>query len=425
MMKQPIPPILNALLEMPRALKRLISLGLDAFMLVFAYIGAKTLRVGYLDTPDNKEEWLAVSITVLASVFIFARTGLYRAILRHLAPQAMTAVFIGVASSTLTLVTLNFFLNVDSPRTVPIIYGLIALALIGGSRYTVRMFVASLSKDNKLRVVIYGAGDAGSQLALALMHGREYSPVLFVDDNKELWGSVIQGLSVYPPSELNRIISESAINKVLLALPSVSNQRRREILLSLEKLPVRVQTMAGIADLVAGVNVEQVRDIDVQDLLGRDSVAPKEELLLQCIKDKSVLVTGAGGSIGSELCRQIIANTPNTLILVEHSEFALYSITNELQTYCKLHSKNIRVLPILTSVQNRKSLLTIMKLFSVQTVYHAAAYKHVPLVEYNVIEGIQNNVFGTWHTASAAMEAGVDSFVLISTDPESNVQDSI
>lgn len=408
--------LLHRILDAPRHQKRLISIVVDSALLGLAYIGAKSLRMGTLSFPESANEWAALLATILFSVYLFARTGLYRAILRHLAPQAMTTVVIGVFGSTLALIALNFFLRSEVPRTLPIIYGLIALVFVGGSRYLVRNFIISMTKDHKLKVIIYGAGSAGSQLALALVHGHEYSPIAFIDDDKELWGSVIQNIPVYSPANLQSIINSFSVNKLLLALPSVSNQRRKEILLSLEKYPIRVQTIAGMADLVSGVTVDQVRDIDVQDLLGRDPVAPKPELLSECITDKSVLVTGAGGSIGSELCRQILHNSPKTIVLVDHSEFALYSITNELEVLRKQYKRECRIVPIMTSVQNRRSMLTIMKQFSIQTVYHAAAYKHVPLVEYNVVEGVQNNIFGTWHTASAAMEASVERFVLVSTD---------
>jgi FlaA1/EpsC-like NDP-sugar epimerase len=278
----------------------------------------------------------------------------------------------------------------------------------------VRSFYHGVIRANGDKVIIYGAGASGRQLLNNLLHNGDYNPVAFVDDGPKLKGGVINGVSVYSTQQLPELVSSFNISYVLLALPSVSHQRRREIIDDLEGLSVHVKTVPGFSELMLGsAKVGQLQDIDLEDLLGRDPVSPDVELIDRCLRDKVVLVTGAGGSIGSELCRQIARCQPRELVLLDISEHALYQISTELKRDI---SHNISVIPLLGMVQNQSRMETIFKEFKVETVYHAAAYKHVPMVEFNVVEGVYNNVFGTLSAARAAMNAGVQNFVLISTD---------
>ena len=281
----------------------------------------------------------------------------------------------------------------------------------------VRAYYQAKLRSSCEKVIIYGAGDSGRQLLTAINHGDQFRAVFFVDDDPRLQRSVINGVQVVKPAKIGKLIREHDISQVLLAMPSVSGDRRKEIINSLVGLPVYVRTVPKFTDLLLGkASVAQIQDIELEDLLGRDPVPPHPELIDRCITDKVVMVTGAGGSIGSELCRQILLAKPRELILLDISEYALYNIERELRTLLSTSGLEIELITLLGSVQDRRRLQRVFNTFSVQTVYHAAAYKHVPLVEYNVAEGVVNNVFGTLYAAEAAIEAGVETFVLISTD---------
>jgi len=390
---------------------------IDAVFILTSFWAAMFIRLDSLSSVYNADNWLLVSLVIPVSVFIFVKLGLYRAVLRYVGINALGAVVGGITASCFTLIGLSFFLSIPIPRTVPIIFVSFSILLVGGSRIIVRALVSKVSASKRRPVIIYGAGSAGRQLATALRHGPEYRVVAFVDDDRTKQGSQIEGHLVHAVDDLESIIRHENVEKVLLALPSTSRARRNRILQKLEVYSVKVQTIPGMADVVAGaVNVDQVKDVDVEDLLGRDPVSPKKALLHADIKEKVVMVTGAGGSIGSELCRQIVRNGPTKLVLFELSEFALYSIEKELSQYVEERSLPISVIPIMGSVQKQNRLETVMSAFGVQTVYHAAAYKHVPLVEHNVVEGVRNNIFGTLYTAQAAIKTKVETFVLVSTD---------
>jgi FlaA1/EpsC-like NDP-sugar epimerase len=315
------------------------------------------------------------------------------------------------------------------PRSIIFNYWWLSLVMIGGLRLVMRQYflgdwfaaaqhVPFTNRDDGLpKVAIYGAGAAGNQLATALRMGRVMRPVAFIDDDKNIADRVIAGLQVYEPKHIPKMIDTTGAQEILLAVPSSSRGRRREILTLLEGFPLHVRSVPGFMDLASGrVKVDDIQEVDIADLLGRDPVPAQADLLEHCITGQSVLVTGAGGSIGSELCRQILALKPTTLLLFEHSEFNLYSILSELEPRIARESLSVRLLPILGSVRNQEKLLDVMKTWNVDTVYHAAAYKHVPMVEHNIAEGVLNNVIGTLNTAQAALQAGVSNFVLISTD---------
>ena len=267
------------------------------------------------------------------------------------------------------------------------------------------------------RVIIYGAGDSGRQLLHALNHGSNYNVIAFVDDASSVHNTVINGRPVLCSTLLESLVVEREVSQVLLAVPSASHERRREIINSLVGMPVHVRTVPKISELVAGrASVNQIQDVDLDDLLGRDPVPPNVELIERCITDKVVMVTGAGGSIGSELCRQILEAHPQELVLLEISEYALYKVERQLRQIARERGIKAPIVTLLGSARDERRLQSLFQTFNVNTVYHAAAYKHVPIVEHNIAEGVANNVEGTWAAARAADAAGVDTFVLVSTD---------
>jgi FlaA1/EpsC-like NDP-sugar epimerase len=301
------------------------------------------------------------------------------------------------------------------------IYWALALIYVGGSRFIVRALMNYRRMGPRDRVAVYGAGEAGAQLVTGLRRTGRFQPVAFIDDNPSLHGSTVNGVEVFPPQALGKLVKDEEVSSVLLALPSQSRRRRYEILKQIEPLGLHVQTMPDYGDIIAGkATVEDVHDVEANDLLGRDPVPPNQRLVDACIRKKVVMVTGAGGSIGSELCRQILALGPTRLVLFELSEVALYSIDKELRLLSANNGCNVEIVPLLGNAHHKNRVREILNAYEVQTIYHAAAYKHVPIVEHNVVEGVYNNVFSTWHTAEAAAESKVETFVLISTDKAVN-----
>lgn len=406
--------MLSYFLSLSRRQKRFISIFVDTIFLFSAFSLAFLARFESLTPLRNADVWFVFAVVLPTTLYGFVKLGLYRAVLRYINIQAMWAVLFGCILSFSTLVAVAFFFHIQIPRSVPFIFFALALLGIGGSRLIIRSLIGVHNIYKKDAVVIYGAGSAGMQLATALNQGPEYYVSAFIDDDVTKQNHTIQGIRVYPPSALPRLINKKVISSVLLALPSTSRARRKEVLSKLEYLPVKVMTMPGMADIVEGhASYDQVNEVAIEDLLGRDPVSPREELMSANIRDKVVMVTGAGGSIGSELCRQIVNQSPKKLVLFEISEYSLYAIEKELNAK---KTDGLEIIPIMGSVQKQALLESVMKSFKVDTIYHAAAYKHVPLVEHNVIEGVQNNVYGTLNTAQAAINSNVDSFVLISTD---------
>lgn len=409
--------VFQFLFSLKRPHKRIVSVAVDSVFLILAFWFALLVRLDSVAVVSKGEYWLLIALVCPVSILAFIRLGLYRAVLRYLGSQAMMAIVAGVILSTLAMVTLAHFLSVDLPRTVPFIYASFALVFVGGARALMRSMVGSGLNRRGEPVIIYGAGVSGRQTAIALAQSHEYHPVAFVDDDHSLHGINMQGLYVHSPSILRKLIKQKQASKILLALPSASRARRQEIIQSLEQLSVKVLTLPAMADLVSGDKLfTDVKEVEIEDLLGRDPVAPRADLMAANISGKVVMVTGAGGSIGSELCRQILRKTPSKLVLFELSEFGLYSIERELLATKQELGLAVDIYPVLGSVQRQNRVQAVMEAFKVQTVYHAAAYKHVPLVEHNVVEGVRNNVFGTLYTAQAAIATGVETFVLISTD---------
>ncbi len=408
--------MLELLFALPRYAKRFISVIADIVFLLTAILVATFITQHDVDSVLAKIS-LMFLLSLPISIMVFVKLGLYRAVIRYMGQHALGAVLAGVISNVLVLLLLFELFQVADMGRLLAVYVLISLLLTGGSRLLVRNLILQRNVVHKERVLIYGAGSSGRQLAQALLNGEQFHPVAFVDDDITLQRSTILGIHVGSPSQIAAIIRAKNISRILLALPSASRARRREVLESLGNMPIPVQTVPGMSDIVDGsMRIDELQDVKIEDLLGRDPVEPKLKLMHANIKDKVVMVTGAGGSIGSELCRQIVQYEPKTLILFELSEFGLYSIEQELRALIKDEHLEVSLQPILGNVQKQSRVQAVMAKFGVQTVYHAAAYKHVPLVEYNIVEGVFNNVFGTWRAAEAAVVAGVETFVLISTD---------
>jgi FlaA1/EpsC-like NDP-sugar epimerase len=421
------------LLNLPRRQKRILQVLADIVLVWLALWMAFVVRLGIdeLVNPVVLHSWLFISAPIV-SIPLFIRFGMYRAVMRYFGNDALIAIIKAVSLSALILgVVVYWYSNHENvvPRSIVFNYWWLSLIMIGGLRLAMRQYflgdwfaaaqhVPFTSRDDGLtKVAIYGAGAAGNQLVAALRMGRVMRPVAFIDDDSSISDRVISGLQVFKPKHIQQMIDATGAQEILLAIPSSNRARRREILGLLEGFPLHVRSVPGFMDLASGrVKVDDIQEVDIADLLGRDAVPAQGDLLEHCIKGQSVLVTGAGGSIGSELCRQILALRPTTLLLFEHSEFNLYSILSELEQRITRESLPVRLLPILGSVRNQAKLLDMMKTWHVDTVYHAAAYKHVPMVEHNIAEGVLNNVIGTLNTAQAALQAGVSNFVLISTD---------
>jgi len=421
------------LLGLPRRQKRLLQVATDVVLVWGALWLAFIVRLGIDDmyNPIKVHAWL-FACAPLVAIPLFIRFGMYRAVMRYFGNDALIAIIKAVSLSSLILaVVVYWYSNHESvvPRSIIFNYWWLSLVIIGGLRLCMRQYfmgdwftaarhVPFTSRDDGLtKVAIYGAGVAGNQLVAALRMGRAMRPVAFIDDDASIADRSISGLQVYKPKHIQQMIDVTGAQEILLALPSSTRARRREILNFLEGFPLHIRSVPNFTDLASGrVKVDDIQEVDIADLLGRDSVPAQSDLLAHCIAGKVVLVTGAGGSIGSELCRQIFLLGPITLLLFDHSEFNLYSILSELERRIARESVSIRLLPILGSIRHPHKLLDVMKTWRVDTVYHAAAYKHVPMVEHNIAEGVLNNVIGTLNTAQAALQAGVSNFVLISTD---------
>ena len=415
----------QTILAWPRAVKRLVVAGLDVLLALAATWLAFTLRLDELHQPTGAQWWVYVLCPVLA-LPVFIKFGLYRAIFRYTGRAALVATTQAVAVYGLLLLAALMWLqwlnvsDVDLPRSLGVLQPLIFLLLVGFSRATARFWLAGLGHEHRKaegRLLIFGAGTAGVQTASAIEDSGQYVLLGFVDDDPGKIGRDINGVPVFSPAQVSGLVLYQGVTDILLALPSASRERRNAIIDSLSELPVHVRSLPGLADLASGrVTVRDFRELDVEDLLGRDPVSPNAELLARDLAGKVVLVTGAGGSIGSELCRQIALQQPRQLLLLDHNEFGLYSIHQELLALCSVQGLRIELVPLLGSVANYPRMAAVCQRYRPVTVYHAAAYKHVPLVESNASEGIANNVFGTFNMARAAMEQGASRFVLVSTD---------
>jgi FlaA1/EpsC-like NDP-sugar epimerase len=410
-------------LALPRSTKRALALLVDASLCVLTVWFAYCLRLDDWVILAGVE-WLPAIVSLLLAIPIFIVLGLYRAIFRYAGLSAFVTVVKAVAIYALAFMTIFTAISVPGvPRTVGILQPLLLLIAIGLSRMWTRYWLGNayqrlLNRNQLAKVLIYGAGASGRQLAGALANSAELNVVGYLDDDSNLHGSIMGGLPIYDPADLPALVVSGEIKGVLLALPNATRQRRNEILEDMRKARVTVRTMPDLTALAQGrVAVSDLRELDIEDLLGRNVIAPDRGLIEKNIRGKVVMVTGAGGSIGSELCRQILKNGPSSLLLVEQSEFALYALHGELEkSAVSAGYADVRIIPFLASVRDGQRIRQIMEAWHPKTVYHAAAYKHVPLVEYNPVAGIRNNVLGTLIAAEAARDHGVESFVLISTD---------
>jgi FlaA1/EpsC-like NDP-sugar epimerase len=412
------------ILAMPRPAKRVVVLSVDAALCVLTVWLSYYLRLGEWVKLSGDSFWQpmwAVGVSLLLALPIFVVNGFYRAIFRYTGLSALQTILKATAVYGLLFATVFTAYGVDGvPRTVGLIQPMLLLLTVGASRMLARFWLGGLYR-NQLRMValprvlIYGAGNAGRQLAAAMANSHEMRVVGFLDDDDRLHGHVLNGLSIYGPADLPGLVTSLQVSTVLLAIPSVSRHRRNEMIAQMLSAHVQVRTLPAVSELAQGmVSTSDLRELDIDDLLGREPVVPNHILLGRNITDKVVLVTGAGGSIGSELCRQVLSVHPKTLVLIDQSEFALYEIQQELQE--RIEDSNTLLVPVLASVRDAQRLDEIYSDWKPDTVYHAAAYKHVPLVEHNPIEGIRNNTLGTLTAAQVAAKHRVSDFVLISTD---------
>ena len=414
-------------LALPRALKRLIVLLVDASLCVIAVSLAFYLRVGEWVSLSYHPEYKAmipVWVSLALAVPVFVAFGLYRAIFRYSGWPALVTVGKAVGLYGLIFMAIFTLVGVPGvPRTVGLIQPLLVLFLVGASRALARywlggLYLSQLRLGTLPKVLIYGAGSAGRQLANALANSYEMRVVGYLDDDDRLHGHVLNGLAIYSPQDLSGLVLSLGISDVLLALPTANRKRRNEILVLMQQAKVSVRTLPSVMELAQGkVSTADLRELDIDDLLGRDSVPPNHILLGRNVTRKVVLVTGAGGSIGSELCRQILKLKPQTLLLVDQSEYALYEIHQELLDKVQTVGEGaVQLVPLLASVRDAERMREVITTWSPDTIYHAAAYKHVPLVEHNPAEALKNNVFGTRTVAQLAAEHGVSDVVLVSTD---------
>lgn len=406
-------------LSLSRVVKRLITLFVDVLLVLIILTLSFSMRLGEWFWPHGDLLYL-VLFAPLVAIPIFIKFGLYRAIVRYIGFKALWVIVQAVSLYSLVWGVIVLLSGVQGvPRSVILINWILSMLLIGGSRIVGRWLFSNKKShsenrfDKRKKILVYGAGSAGIQLATALTYSHELNPVAFIDDEITLVNHQIMGLKVYPSDNLGELVTLMKIKEVLLAIPSASRDRRNEIINNLESHPVLVRTVPGVSELAQGkLKIDDLNVVSINDLLGRDPVPPNQNYLRADIVNKVVMITGAGGSIGSELCRQIIKLQPNKIILFEQNEFALYSIDQELIE----ENSKIDIVPILGSVLDSKQVERVCSTFSVQTIYHAAAYKHVPMIELNNFPGIENNIFGTLSCAEAAVLSNVQTFVLISTD---------
>lgn len=410
----------STILGWPRPAKIAVVIAVDVVLALLATWIAFTLRLDELHYPIGAQWWVYVLAPVLA-IPVFVKFGLYRAIFRYTGQAALKATGQAVAVHCIALLAVLLWQQWPGvPRSVGVMQPLLFLLLVGSSRALARFWLASLDGSrgpSDGRLLIYGAGTAGAQTASAIALSRQFVLLGFVDDDVTKVGRSINGVPVFAPADVPELVARRRVTDILLALPSSSRERRNRIIASLRSVPVHIRTLPGLADLATGrVTVQDFKELDIEDLLGRDPVPPNTDLLARNIANKVVLVTGAGGSIGSELCRQILLERPRQLLLLDHNEFGLYSIHQELQTLCSAEGLLSVLVPLLGSLANPQRLQEICQAYRPATIFHAAAYKHVPMVESNPAEGILNNVFGTLNMARAALDNGVTQFVLVSTD---------
>ena len=404
--------------NLPRFWKRAIIIGFDVVALSFALWASFSLRFGSWTPPNTIEQFAVIASAPLVAIPIFIRLGLYRAVIRYLPERALWTILQATTLAAVCWVLLVFLSEMYGrgivPRSVPILYWAIATILVGSSRFLVKKFLwsAGAAQIKNRQILVYGAGEAGAQLVDALRRQGSERIVGFIDDNTALHGRDVAGIRVFAPSHFKKLVDQHGVDEVILSMPTLTSARKKEIIALVSGHGIKIRTVPPMSELVSGkYRVSQIREIEIDELLGRSSVPADPELVRDMIEGRSIMVTGAGGSIGSELCRLIVKWSPQRLVLFEANEFALYQIDRELSAV-----RDRAIVPVLGSITDPRSVENAIEKFSVQVLFHAAAYKHVPLVEANALEGIRNNVLGTQNVARIALEKGVESFVLISSD---------
>jgi FlaA1/EpsC-like NDP-sugar epimerase len=405
------------LTNLSRRQKQALMIMSDVIILLLAIWLSFALRLGVL-WPDKilSNLWIFLIIP-LVSIPLFIRFGLYKSVLKFMGTKVIVTAFQSITITSLFVgFAMMIFREADMPRTVILIFWFVSSILIIIMRFLYKGYLYSWDNfvNDRKPTIIYGAGSAGAQIVESLRKNHEYAPIAFIDDEKSKQGTFINFTRIHPFSDLKDIIKKRKVKAILLAIPSLSEQRKRDLLKKLSKYPVEVKLLPSLSEIVSGrVSIENIRHVQVEDILGRTPVKPKTSLLKKNITGKNVLVTGAGGSIGSELCRQILKLKPNKIVLFEHSEFNLYSIDYELTS---LGEKNCEIVPVLADVKSINKVENAIKENKIDTIYHAAAYKHVPMVEKNTVEGVFNNVMGTYNVAVCARDNNIENMVLISTD---------
>ncbi len=410
----------SRVLGLPRAAKRLVVVALDVVLALASTWVAFTLRLDALNWPTGFQ-WQVYALAPVLAIPVFVKFGLYRAIFRYTGQAALNTMAKAVGVYALLLISVLLWQKWPGvPRSLGVLQPLIFLLMVGASRASARFWLANLGQGLQKvegQMLIYGAGTAGVQTATAMAVSGQYQLLGFIDDDPSKVGRSVNSVQVFAASEVFRLVNERGATDIVLALPSATRARRNEIIKSLQSLPVHIRTLPAWSDLASGrINVQDFRELDVEDLLGRDPVPPDTDLIASHLAGQVVLVSGAGGSIGGELCRQIVLLRPRQLLMLDHNEFGLYSIHQDLLAICRSQSLEVELVPLLGSVANYARLFAVCENYRPSTIYHAAAYKHVPMVESNAGEGVANNIFGTLNLARAAIENAVNRFVLISTD---------
>ena len=405
------------LIKLSRPAKISLQVVSDALLLSLSFVAAMLFKHENLSFAEQPTTWGAFFVSALTSISILWYFEIYLAMVRFVTGKILISVAKTALLSATSLYIADFFFNANISRFVPPLFAVFVFFSLGGIRFAARTYFRRERQLLKKPVIVYGAGEAGIQLVNALFHGAEFTPIALVDDELSLSGMNIGGLDVYSPDQIPTVVNETGTKVILLAMPTLRRGRRQEIMNALTELQLEIKTIPKMSDLISGkAKISELRTVSVEDLLGREPVAAIPKLVSENITGQVVMVSGAGGSIGSELCRQVLRQAPLVLVLYELSELALYTIEDELRKIPASSQYETRIVPILGSVQNSSLMEAVIRAYEVKTIYHAAAYKHVPLVEENIVEGIRNNVYGTLTISQAAQKHGVKNFILISTD---------
>ena len=408
---------IKLLSSLSRSLKVSLQMLCDSILILFSFFISIFMRFESTDFINKIELWILMLCSAVLTLIIFWAVGVYRNLVRYITEQTLFLISYGLIISTILSFCIGLLFEVNISNSIYFTHFIVSFLLIGGMRFIVRRFFKIQIKSQKIPIIIYGAGKSGSQLFNSLLHGRDYLPVAMVDDDTSKHNFKVSGLKVYPSNKISQLVNRFGVQLILLAMPSIERSLRRKILNDLKEIEIEVKTIPSVTEIISGqAKISEIRHISLEDLLGREAVAPEYTLLAKNISQQVVMVTGAGGSIGSELCRQIIKHQPVTIVLFERSEYGLYTVEAEIAKIIKLNNYSTEIIAILSSVQNRNRLQSTIQTFGVQTIYHSAAYKHVPLVEENIVEAMKNNVFGTLSVAKAAKNSGVQNCILISTD---------